>query len=170
MELFPDVATPKTCAPTCNAYWLDICSIEWRAIACAISCPITVAKPSSFAVNGKIPVYTATFPPGIHQAFTSALCTKLNSQLKLNWFDRPSAFKYWFTAAAILFPTCFTNVASDVPVTTFVLGLPKNSLYATAACCCIWSSLTSDNCFLPDNGTVEHAVMIAAIVIKKVYL
>src|SRR5699024_10268249 len=75
-------ATPITPPKTAAACWLDICSAEWRAIAGAISWPITVASPASVKVNGKIPVYTATSPPGIHHAFTSELSIKLNSQLK----------------------------------------------------------------------------------------
>ena len=54
------------------------------ATACAISWPITEANPSLFCVILSIPVYTAIFPPGIHQAFfILSLSIRIYSHWKL---------------------------------------------------------------------------------------
>jgi hypothetical protein len=75
-------------------------SAPCRASACATSWPMTVARPASSFAIGKIPVYTATLPPGRQNAFA---CFGSSMTVNSHWYSGFSA------AAAMRRPTSCTG-------------------------------------------------------------
>ena len=84
-------------------------SPPWRAVTCATSWASTAARPASSRVIGRIPVYTAIFPPGSAKALAC-----LSSMTRYShWKSGRSA------TAAMRLPTRVTRALSSGSVETF---------------------------------------------------